>query len=465
MRWCSRKPGNTHVESARHFSRTSDPSDQDPSRKRAAARTGHRHVGEMNYSPLTILHWVSRPSTLRRVASVRKYRALHRVPPRADAGRTSPRRDRSSERHRTGWREPRYVAVAVCVILQAGADSVPILVALSERISSGHHSNGGRALPVPDGRVSARTARPRAALGLPERATLSRAWAKEAVFPAERFPGAATRGPEMRSTGEVMAGGATAAEAYAPRVARRRRSRRGGQDRPAAPGRGAIVEPMRDILEVIEQANAAGEKVVGRDRDRRRSARRRASPARRWSSARAAGSSARSRAAVSRPTWSSARRRSSPARRRASSTTASADGEAWEVGLSCGGEIDVWVELADTELWSEVRALLDDDGYGMLYTDTAPARSASSAACSSDRAARGRRLRRGGRGPAARRDLRRRRGRRAPLRLRQAARLAHDGRRRARGARDARAGPERRPRSSRPGPTRSSTGSTSARSS
>ncbi|HUY72658.1 MAG TPA: XdhC family protein [Gaiellaceae bacterium] len=46
------------------------------------------------------------------------------------------------------------------------------------------------------------------------------------------------------------------------------------------------------------------------------------------------------------------------------------DGEAWEVGLSCGGEIDVWVELADADLWSDVRALLDDDGYGMLYTDT-----------------------------------------------------------------------------------------------
>ena len=46
------------------------------------------------------------------------------------------------------------------------------------------------------------------------------------------------------------------------------------------------------------------------------------------------------------------------------------DGEAWEVGLSCGGEIDVWVELADADLWGEVRALLDDDGYGMLYTDT-----------------------------------------------------------------------------------------------
>jgi xanthine dehydrogenase accessory factor len=46
------------------------------------------------------------------------------------------------------------------------------------------------------------------------------------------------------------------------------------------------------------------------------------------------------------------------------------DGEAWEVGLSCGGEIDVWVEEADPTLWSEVRALLDSDGYGMLYTDT-----------------------------------------------------------------------------------------------
>jgi xanthine dehydrogenase accessory factor len=46
------------------------------------------------------------------------------------------------------------------------------------------------------------------------------------------------------------------------------------------------------------------------------------------------------------------------------------DGEAWEVGLSCGGEIDVWIELADADLWSDVRALLDDDGYGMLYTDT-----------------------------------------------------------------------------------------------
>jgi xanthine dehydrogenase accessory factor len=46
------------------------------------------------------------------------------------------------------------------------------------------------------------------------------------------------------------------------------------------------------------------------------------------------------------------------------------DDEAWEVGLSCGGEIDVWLELVDPALWNEVRALLDEDGYGMLFTNT-----------------------------------------------------------------------------------------------
>ena len=55
---------------------------------------------------------------------------------------------------------------------------------------------------------------PLSVLDLPERAEPTRAWAKEAIFPSDRFAGADDRGPEMRSTGEVMAGGDTAAEAY-----------------------------------------------------------------------------------------------------------------------------------------------------------------------------------------------------------------------------------------------------------
>ena len=53
-----------------------------------------------------------------------------------------------------------------------------------------------------------------AELGLPERVVPDRAWAKEAIFPSERFAGAADRGVEMRSTGEVMTSGPTAAAAY-----------------------------------------------------------------------------------------------------------------------------------------------------------------------------------------------------------------------------------------------------------
>jgi carbamoylphosphate synthase large subunit len=68
-----------------------------------------------------------------------------------------------------------------------------------------------------------------AALRLPERARPTRVWAKEAVFPAERFPGAATRGPEMRSTGEVMAGGATAREAYRRALRAAGSARHGGE--------------------------------------------------------------------------------------------------------------------------------------------------------------------------------------------------------------------------------------------
>jgi carbamoyl-phosphate synthase large subunit len=65
-------------------------------------------------------------------------------------------------------------------------------------------------------------------LALPEHAEPTRAWAKEAVFPSERFAGAADRGPEMRSTGEVMAGADTPSRAYARAVRAAGRSRRGG---------------------------------------------------------------------------------------------------------------------------------------------------------------------------------------------------------------------------------------------
>jgi carbamoyl-phosphate synthase large subunit len=67
------------------------------------------------------------------------------------------------------------------------------------------------------------------ALDLPEPAKPSRAWAKEAVFPSDRFASAAARGPEMRSTGEVMASGATPAAAYARALRAAGRSRRGGR--------------------------------------------------------------------------------------------------------------------------------------------------------------------------------------------------------------------------------------------
>jgi carbamoylphosphate synthase large subunit len=69
---------------------------------------------------------------------------------------------------------------------------------------------------------------PLAELDLPLEAVPSRAWAKEAIFPGDRFAGAATRGPEMRSTGEVMAGGPTPAAAYARVLRAAGASRRGG---------------------------------------------------------------------------------------------------------------------------------------------------------------------------------------------------------------------------------------------
>jgi carbamoyl-phosphate synthase large subunit len=65
-------------------------------------------------------------------------------------------------------------------------------------------------------------------LDLPERAQPTRVWVKEAVFPSDRFADAAERGPEMRSTGEVMACGTTAGEAYARALRAAGRSKRKG---------------------------------------------------------------------------------------------------------------------------------------------------------------------------------------------------------------------------------------------
>jgi carbamoyl-phosphate synthase large subunit len=72
-------------------------------------------------------------------------------------------------------------------------------------------------------------------LALPERAVPTRAWAKEAIFPSERFAGAADRGVEMRSTGEVMTSGATPAAAY------RRALQAAGRARPA----GGVGDPLQ----------------------------------------------------------------------------------------------------------------------------------------------------------------------------------------------------------------------------
>ena len=73
---------------------------------------------------------------------------------------------------------------------------------------------------------------PLAELGLPARARPERCWAKEAIFPDDRFAGAADRTPEMRSTGEVMASGSTPGHAYARALRAAGRARSAGAPRP-----------------------------------------------------------------------------------------------------------------------------------------------------------------------------------------------------------------------------------------
>ena len=80
-----------------------------------------------------------------------------------------------------------------------------------------------------------------AELDLPRRAVPSRAWAKQPVFPSERFPDAAARGPEMRSTGEVMASGATVSAAYGRALRVAGAARRGGRTAPPLQAEPAVA--------------------------------------------------------------------------------------------------------------------------------------------------------------------------------------------------------------------------------
>ena len=86
-----------------------------------------------------------------------------------------------------------------------------------------------------------------AELDLPERVVPERAWAKEAIFPSERFANAADRGVEMRSTGEVMASGATPAAAYRRALQAAGRARAAARHRRAAPGERTADRPLGTV--------------------------------------------------------------------------------------------------------------------------------------------------------------------------------------------------------------------------
>ena len=284
-----------------------------------------------------------------------------------------------------------------------------------------------------------------AALGLPERAVPSRAWAKEAVFPAERFPGAADRGPEMRSTGEVMAGAAHRCRGVRARACERPAARSGAAGSARRCRQQRYASPMRDILDAIDAATAGGREGRRRDRDRhdpvgaaparredgrpreRQVHRVRLGRLRRGRRRRAREADLRRRGSTSRPLRRHRRRglggRSLVRRRDRRLDRA---GRSRRCGATCA--------RCSTRTAT-----------GCSTRTPRRARSGSSAACSrAPASATTASFAEVVEGPLAGGDLRRRRGRRAPLLLRQEARLAHDGRRRPPRARDARARTERR---------------------
>ena len=88
-------------------------------------------------------------------------------------------------------------------------------------------------------------------LGLPEKVHPMRFWAKEAVFPDDRFQGAAERSAEMKSTGEVMGGGDSASSAYARAI---RAAGRGKARGSIGPSLQQLAESSREPVEAAETA-------------------------------------------------------------------------------------------------------------------------------------------------------------------------------------------------------------------
>ena len=82
-------------------------------------------------------------------------------------------------------------------------------------------------------------------LALPETTAPSGFFAKEPVFPADRFPTALDTGPEMKSIGEVMAWGPTPAAAYQRALRAAGRSRLAGDTAPTLQSRGSGLELRR----------------------------------------------------------------------------------------------------------------------------------------------------------------------------------------------------------------------------